>query len=589
MDETPTPGPHRGTDQLTGEVARWVTQVRAQLRALAGPWVEEADAVWAEFAGRPLVRISLHGGYDAGKSSLLKRFLAEDGTPIPEWLAVGAQPTTANLDEIESAGLTWVDSPGMAAGRTGHDGLAEQALTLTDGLLVVLPPQLLSGDANHLPGLLDGSFHNPFARRPLFPSGALTVAVAQLDTAGVSPEDDPEGYQELLGRKRAELAAALDRAGVALQTDSVHLVAADPDQAGLLAHPTRDDYAGRETWDGVAELRAALQALAPRHAELRSAAAARYWSWLGSEAHARAEAERRHLDEVVDGARRDGQAADLLLAELTALDEAARSRLHDLLRSALQRMTLPAGDPDAQRNHLEQQLNLTIDAWFADQGGRLKQFARTAAADQQLRAERPGSSALRTYVDALLGDLTPGPPADGTLRTLLERFGEQAGSLADSAFTLIQGLTPEAARAELERFRTGRGGASALTGGTAITSAEQATAIQRSLRRLRVVTLVLPTVLELGGYALDAAAETKSEQHRIELRAQLREQADAIARHVLDSGQDVRTWADAVDSVRNAVLARQAPAEVAATARERRQVLGEVLPALAKLLSEVPS
>jgi hypothetical protein len=587
MDQTPTPD--RRADQPSGDVDCWINQVRTQLRVLAGPWVDEADAVWAGFATRPLVRISLHGGYDAGKSSLLKRILVDDGTPIPQWLGVGARPTTSDLDEIESAGLTWVDSPGMAAGRVAHDGLAEQALMLTDGLLVVLPPQLLSGDANHLPSLLDGSFHNPFARRPLFPTGALAVAVAQLDTAGVNPEDDPEGYQQLLERKRTELAVALDRAGVALPAKSLHLVAADPDQAGLLAHPTEEDYAGREAWDGVADLRAAMQALAPRHAELRSAAAARYWSRLGSEAHARAEAERHQLEEVTDGARRAQQATDLLLTELQALDEAARSQLHDRLRAALDRLTLPAGDPDAQRHQLEEQLDLTVDAWLADHGGRLEQFARASVADQQLRAERPGSAALRTYLDALLNDLAVGPPADDTLRTLLERFGEHSGSLAENAFTLIRGITPHAARAELERFRAGRVAESVLTGADAITSAEQATAVQHSLGRLEAVTLVLPIALELGRFGLDMLAERKSEQDRIELRAQLRKQADAIARHVLDSGLDMRTWADAVASVRTAILAQQVPAEVTATAQKRQQVLDDVLPALTKLLGEVPS
>ena len=411
MQDTATVDVDTGGDELGGQGSDWIERVKVQLRLLAGPWVEEADAVWAKVAGHPLVRIAVHGGYDAGKSSLLKRFLVEDATPVPEWLTVGAHPTTAALDEVDSGGVTWIDSPGMAAGKAQHDGLAEQALTVTDGLLVVLPPQLVSGESSHLVSLLDGSFYNPVARRPLFPRGALVVVVAQMDTAGVSA-DDPEGFLELQHRKRAELTAILGRAGVVLPAEAVHLVAADPGQAGVLDQPSPDDYAGHESWDGVAPLRASLRELTARRTALRNAAAVRYWCRLGGEAYRRAEAERQHLVEVVDASRREQRAANLSLAELTALDQAARNRLRDVLRFAMQAMTVPPGDVAGQRGYVEKQLDVTVGAWFAEWHEKLMRFARDAAADQQLRASRPGSAALRDYVDSLLADLAAAEATD---------------------------------------------------------------------------------------------------------------------------------------------------------------------------------
>ncbi len=572
-----------------GQTACWVAEVRAQLRVLAGQWVEEADTVWEEFARTGLVRILVHGAYDAGKSSLLKRFLVEDGTPVPEWLVVGARPTTNDLGEIDSGGVTWIDSPGLAAGNARHDGVAEQALALTDGLLVVLPPQLLGGDTGHLPGLLDGSFFNPFARRALFPPGAVIVAVAQMDTAGVSADDDLEGYQELVQRKREELDAIFRRAGVVLPAEFMHLVAADPGQAAMSENPSLDDFAGHEAWDGVAGLRTSLRSLAARRAELRTAAAVRYWCLLGSKAHANAETERRHLEMVLDAARREHQATDLVLVELRSLDEAARSQLHDLLRSALRGMTLAAAD----RDHVEQQLDATIDAWLVQWGGKLERFAQTAAVDRQLRADRPGSAALRHYVNDLLGDMAAGPANDPepSLRTLLGRFGEHATTLANGAFTLIQGRTPEEAKAELERVRRmiAQPPATTVPAQDGLpTGALQADAIQRSLRRLATVETLLPIVLELGGYVVDRRAEAKSEQRRIELRELLRDHADRIARHVLDDGSDVRTWSNAVAEVRAAVRSRSTPSEVVTTAEQRLLVADGAMSALADLLAEVP-
>jgi hypothetical protein len=575
-------------DPRNADVDRWTARVRTQLRLLAGSWVDEAESVWTAFAGHPLVRIVIHGGYDAGKSSLLKRFLVADGTPVPDWLVVGARPTTAAVGQVDSGGITWLDTPGTSAGNAEHDELAERALALTDGLLVVLSPQLIGGGSSRLPRLLDGSFYNTASRAPLFPSGALVVAVAQMDTAGVSAEDDPEGYHELCARKRAELDAILDRIGVTLPAGSVHLVAADPDLAGLIENPAREDYTGHEDWDGVAALRAALQALASRRTELRRAAAVRYWSLLGNQAHVRAEAELRDLDALLDAARREQQATDQLLAELEALDEAARSRLHDLLRSAVQGMALPSGPHERRRDHVEQRLRDTIDAWLADRGAALERFARTADVDQQQRAERPGSAALRHYLDDLVGDVTSAPTSDPdpSLKTLLVRFTEHASTLARSAFTLTQGMTPDDARAELQRIRR-PGGPSALRGGM-LTGAEQADAIQRSLHRLAAVEQLVPTVLELGGYVLDHRAETRSQQRRGELHEQLRQHADRVAHHVLDSGDDIVTWSAAVASVRDAIRSRRTPQEVATTAEQRRQVIGRVSSALEELLAGAP-
>jgi hypothetical protein len=51
-----------------------------------------------------------------------------------------------------------VDAPGIAAGGSRQEDLANDALTLTDWLLLVVPPQLVAGDAERLASLLNGGF-----------------------------------------------------------------------------------------------------------------------------------------------------------------------------------------------------------------------------------------------------------------------------------------------------------------------------------------------------------------------------------------------------------------------------------------------
>lgn len=573
--------------ELGTDVAQWMERVRALLRRVAGDWVDEATGDWKHFASQHPIRVTLHGAYDTGKSSLLKRFLVEDGTPIPDWLVIGAKPTSASVEQIDSGGVIWVDSPGTAAGNSRHEELAEQALTLTDALVVVLSPQLLSGDARYVIGLINGSFHNPIAGRPLFPPGALIVTVAQMDTAGVNAEDDIDGYRDLIGRKREELTAALDRNTAGLPAEAVHFVAADPDQAGRTAQPSADDYAGHEKWDGIAELRAALQDLPPRRAELRDAAALRYWSWIGTQAHARITDELKSLDEILDAADRQQRAIDLQLAELRSIDEAARSRLREMIYMALAAIKVPASDEDGRRSQVEQQLNSTIDTWLLEWGGKLDQLARTVATDQRMRAQRPGAAALRSYLDELLADPASAEAPGPDLKPLFGRFDAHAKTVARAGYKLFQGMSVEDARAELahvryldaqhlEKYFRGSEGM--------LTNSEHTAQVRKSLSKLEVFEELLPVVGALGDLLVGGYLDMRAEQRRIELRAQLRRKADQIAQHILEGGKDVQAWSDAVDAFRTSLDAARGSVELPEQAK-RKELLTEVTVDLAELLA----
>ena len=83
-------------------------------------WCAEVDeAGLAPSAPRPApgvderLRVVLVGPFSAGKTSLIKRCLAEWGTKVPEFLAVGVEPTTFEAVSVESV-VTLVDTPGRA-------------------------------------------------------------------------------------------------------------------------------------------------------------------------------------------------------------------------------------------------------------------------------------------------------------------------------------------------------------------------------------------------------------------------------------------------------------------------------------------
>jgi hypothetical protein len=61
--------------------------------------------------------------------------------------------------QVQSGDLGDVDAPGIAAGGSRHEDLANDALTLTDALLLVLPPRLVAGDAERLASPINGGFY----------------------------------------------------------------------------------------------------------------------------------------------------------------------------------------------------------------------------------------------------------------------------------------------------------------------------------------------------------------------------------------------------------------------------------------------
>ena len=89
----------------------------------------EFDAAWAAFSELDYLRVTVYGPYDAGKTTLIKRLLIEDGTLVPGWLAISGRPETMKTAEAESGGIGYVDTPGTAGPSAEHDRQAEDALT----------------------------------------------------------------------------------------------------------------------------------------------------------------------------------------------------------------------------------------------------------------------------------------------------------------------------------------------------------------------------------------------------------------------------------------------------------------------------
>lgn len=205
-------------------------------------------------------RIVLLGDYNTGKSSLLKRMLAEAGTATPSTLKVAARPTTSTSTAYEWAGLQLIDSPGVQADHADHQEAAKAVSSGAAIVVVVLNVNLVIGDQSQLRALLAGTDRTyPKARQALF-------VIGRSDELGVDPLGNPAQFLRLRGRKEAELRQLLARWEV--DGAAIHTVSADP--YGIVGDDPvsgPDDFSSEfRPWDGIGALTSALE-LADRQAD----------------------------------------------------------------------------------------------------------------------------------------------------------------------------------------------------------------------------------------------------------------------------------------------------------------------------------
>lgn len=225
---------------------------------------------WDDFNILDKPVVTVFGSYDTGKSSLIRRILVDAGTPVPGWLTISGRHETFEVNGVECQGCLLRDTPGLAAGAEDVRGVANThaavaALELTDIAIVVVSPQLATGERGLLRTLLDGTW----TPRDLW------FVVSRFDEAGIDPEDDLEGYLELRDRKTAELRESLDLAA----DFPIHVVVPDFAQfAGSslsVEAATWDDF---RAWDGMNELEQAIAHVGGTAlAHARAGTEERYW------------------------------------------------------------------------------------------------------------------------------------------------------------------------------------------------------------------------------------------------------------------------------------------------------------------------
>lgn len=430
------------TSDDTSALRNWIATASSSL-------FDEMQTAWDDFAANPNVVMTLHGGYDTGKSALLRRLLVDAAVDVPEWLTISGVPTTFRNQDVNLFGLTLRDTPGVMSGAdssrdTLNNAEAEQSLLLTDGLILLFNPQLATGDVDAVRALVDAGW----------PGAALVLVIGRFDLA-MDPADNPDGYRELADRKRAELRAMLGL------TDShrVHVVAADAFAIGGSAQsPDPAIWDAYREWDGIEDLTQRLKALHDEDGVIRGSAHERYWSTAAATVRAGLVDERTSLAEALQFAQSERERTGHRLEQLTGIREQAEARLdrvvHDSVRTAVEAESSPAQAKEALKSDL--------DAWFDTTAAEVDNLISDLIADREHERSRPAFERFTRFLDDLDGltrSQTKADPKSGTV--IITKVSE--GVLKTLKATIeSDGRTVEEIRKErVEQARRARAAASA--------------------------------------------------------------------------------------------------------------------------------
>lgn len=391
----------------------------------------------------PRTEVVFIGVWNAGKSTLLKRLLLETGNPVPSWLTVSAVRETNFVGEvIVDDHLVLVDTPGVGAGISLHEGEVASGLRRADVVVVLLLPALLTAEDNDVVRILRGE-HVHAQGWPMGRDG-LRVLVTQLDQGGLNPVADADAFLDYAKRKVEELEGILRERAVELPVGPAVVVAdlnaeVSDDRENL----ELDDYV-RGDWDGIGSFLSFLRDLP--HENVRALGAARR---LAQDAAVAAEARRR-------AAAAAEQRIDILEVEVATIEAQRREALAQVVeaRADLEQVlddfaaSVYGGDLHGDHDTLQRRYREVIDGWLDRYRDRVDDLDVDVGLDPNgIGADRTSAWA---YVDAVLTDARFGAKVKDVIGQVFDTpFDELREELARTR-------DPEYWKGAARKFRTER-------------------------------------------------------------------------------------------------------------------------------------
>lgn len=559
------------------ELRKWCDEAWLLVGSALDPAPGDLRAQWDPYASRDELVVTLFGPYDSGKSSLLKRLLVEEGLPVPDWLGVSGRRETF---EVREASLGWAvvrDTPGLAGGDELHERLTEEALLLCDLIFVVLNPQLVTSEQETFAAVLTGRRFG-LNGGAAFATRGLPVLLSRMDEAGAMPDVDPEGYVDLVARKKEELEAFVRAKAGDLDVLWIHAVSADPfGSVGDDVPSSVRDYGGHGSWDGVADVAGYLKEATNRRGDLRLHAETRFLGKAlsgAADALGRLEIQSALASDAavaaVDAHRLQGKRlAALLAAARTDLDR----RIEEEVAGATRR---GAADAKELRSLVATRLERALSRWAEEHNAGLEELARDIDADLEVRRARPSWKLLDGMLDSIDDASDAGGERKGTRQDLdgLRKAAKAVRGGFQEAQPLVLGMSLQKAREELLALRKAGGvfdkyKEEAGRRASQLADAAHAEQAQRAILIDVGLGSALPAMLEIGGLLMESLSENRAVEARSRRREELRAVVSAASREVGEGAWRLWTQEGAPAGLEKALAVATGSADaVAAALRE---------------------
>jgi hypothetical protein len=580
---------------MNGAIRDWCDRAWTETASLPGSVMSELRARWDAHSQRDQVVVTFFGPYDSGKSSLLKRLLVDEGQPIPNWLTVSGRRETFEPREAEVMGVVVLDTPGIAGGNELHEQVAKEALLLSDVVVLVLPPQLVTSDRDAIVSVMSGRRFRCSAEVAFSPRG-LVVVLSRMDEAGAMPGDDLAGYRTLVKRKREELGEILRAEGGAENVVVVHAVAADP--FGLVGNSipqARSEYDADRSWDGVAAFGDFLRTLPARRPELRLHSEVRF---LGAELGAVA-ASLAQMDvesrTAAEAASNEASSHALVQERLRALLGAARADLDRRIEEEVSAATRRgAADVKELREAVLGRLEAALERWAKEHDSALEAIVREADAEMKVRRERPAWKKLLEVLNGPSAKPEPATGGKGPRETIdkVQRLTKTLHKGFREAQPAVLGMSLEKARNELQRLQRAASfeeyAKQTSRGATRLRDAAHASQTRRAVLLDVGFEVAVPAILELGGLVAEAWVEHKVAQQRAARREEVRRVIEDSSKKLADRAWSL--WRDEgmPSAVEAAVAEARTSAEgAAALLKDETERISQGLASVSKLLRKL--
>jgi hypothetical protein len=512
----------------------WIDRAWRVLHAIPnGTSVDELEARWNRHKQRQHPVAAIFGAYDAGKSSLLKRLMFEDGAEIPQWLTVSGRRETFSVDEADCVSWTFRDSPGIGGGNEAHDQAAIDSLELADLVIWALPPQLVTSEKEVFSAIFDGSRFGVTGEQV---AAALIAVILRIDEAGIDAAANPAGFAKLCAGKQAEFTSLLASIGVVPPQWGIFPISADPYQGVGNGAPNAGIYAMGEGWDGVAGLQAALKKAAGHADELRVLAGLRYVSGIITDLTRSIVAERTGREESLRTSRDAIERFALWRANLEALHGKWEAALHRIVEDEL--LSASRAGTAAASETLHKRLSTSIDRWGEQAYAEFEQLAASAQQELGHRFAGPSMERLKQLV-LEMGDTEhsdTGHGIDAKLVKNASRIGNMFREGFKAYVNVHLGMSFEEATKHIRDARqSGKSMEEFFKSSNPFGSLKDAEQASNYVQWGHAMDAVVPVVAQLGGILYEVSGEIISKQaadKKVELRRKLRDTLRQLTKEV---------------------------------------------------------